>query len=123
MIPNISVSIEEADNGYVIRPLSESSKAEVTRNAAVVATLEELRAWITEHFRRRACPKCGRSCLRSDSAWWFDRSVFRCRPCGMYTIDDADEWIEWRADAAQDSTGLYERLNEIARESESKNER
>ena len=52
MTPNISISIEETENGYIVRPLDESQKPAIGRNAVVATTLDGLERWIGQHFRR-----------------------------------------------------------------------
>lgn len=114
MIPNIAITIEEVDNGYVVRPLSRADKATLPSNTIVATTLDDLAEFVVAHFKSRVCPICNQKALRSEHML-LCASVYRCPKCYRVTVDDADEWIESPIEYTDKAnTAFYAKLSDLA---------
>jgi hypothetical protein len=113
MTPNDAVTIEQVDNGFVVRRLNTAQTPALAEDTVVHHDLAALRDWLTAHFGRRECPKCKRLASRADYLLPFScRQAYMCSRCLTATVAGAEQWITFDPESPDDD--LVGRLREMA---------
>lgn len=96
---NSPISIEQVENGYVIRSLSAARENSLPRESSrSVADLGELLKWVSSHFATTTCPKCRRVMRRSPyygvSFMSGDARGLKCDRCQLFTFEGLTNWVD-----------------------------
>lgn len=116
MNQNQTISIEQVENGWIVRPYDPEYPASHPNQADVVVhqSLEAMIDWIRHHFLVVSCPKCGKVCRRSH---WMMENLngvpIRCYGCRTVAVEREDGTVSSFVEMPEIGTPEYPAAFEV----------